>query len=408
MAPSLVSRASCEAAVVAIALISAPRAAAAQAAPQPSASPSSPPTPVRTAQPAQPMPAPTSPGPATPPTEVPAPPVPAPPAAEPPPESAAHAPQPEVEPRYWAPHPKPAPGEFPPEVHEHEPFDPRVRQNIFGQKITPEWDPEKIINTDRPDFTDVLPTVGKYVWQSESGASFRHRVGPDYALNRSSVPETTIRLGLTDRFELRIKWDSFLFSQRSGSAAEGTPTGKSAYGSDFLLGFKWMAVPQAGWLPGHTIVGTLTTRMGSGGPAQTLIQPGLNWVYGWQINKWLVLRGSTGVEFVVVEPQRRLDKPAPSAFDPSSPRTTFDLHQSVVTYMQVVKRLGMYLEWFSFYDFGAERLQQHNGGVGLYIYLTPNIQLDLRGGSTIAGNVRETFTGAGISFRGKYKYKQRR
>ncbi len=313
----------------------------------------------------------------------------------------------EGEPRYWTPYPRPAPQEFPEPPPEHDTIDPRVRHNIFGQKISPEWDPEKIINTDRPDFTDVLPTVGKHVWQSESGASFRHRVGPDYTLNRSSLPETTLRLGLTERFELRIKWDSFLFSQRSGAAAEGT-AGKSAYGSDFLIGFKWMAVPQAGWLPGHTLLGTLTTRMGSGGPAQTLIQPGINWVYGWQINKWLVVRGSTGVEFVVVEPQRAPGQPAPNALEPGSPRTIFDLHQSVVSYMQVFKRLGMYVEWFSFYDFGAERLQQHNGGVGLYIYLTPNIQIDLRGGSTIAGNVRETFTGAGISFRGKYKYKKRR
>ena len=61
-------------------------------------------------------------------------------------------------------------------------------------------------------------------------------------------------------------------------------------------------MPQAGWLPGHTFLGTLTTRIGNGGPAQTVVQPGINWVYGWQMNKWLVLRGSTGVEFIIDEP----------------------------------------------------------------------------------------------------------
>lgn len=322
------------------------------------------------------------------------------------PPAAAERPAPS-QPKYWTPMSGAKAEDFPAHEldREDESFDPNERQNIFNQKINGKWDPERLINTDRPDFTDVLPTVGKNVWQTESGAAFRHRVGADYTQNRTSVPETTIRLGLTDRFELRLKWDSFLFSQRTGTAAEGTPAGKSAYGSDFLVGFKWMAVPQAGWLPGHTIIGTLTTRIGNGGPAQTLIQPGINWAYGWQINKWLVLRGSTGVEFVVVEPQRRLDTPKPN-FEPGSPSTTFDLHQSVVTYMQVVKRLGMYLEYFSFHDFGADRLHQHNGGVGFYIYLTPNIQIDLRGGGTIAGTVSEVFTGAGISFRGKYKYKR--
>ncbi len=326
---------------------------------------------------------------------------PAPPPPEPPP-------APSPSPKYWTPLTGTIKAEdFPAHEldREDEAFDPRERHNIFNQRITGKWDPERLINTDRPDFTDVLPTVGKNVWQTESGATLRHRVGENYTLNRTSLPETTLRLGLTERFELRLKWDSFLFSQRTGSAAEGAPAGKSAYGSDFLIGFKWMAVPQAGWLPGHTIIGTLTTRIGNGGPAQTLIQPGINWAYGWQLNKWLVVRGSTGVEFVIVEPQRRLDTPKPN-FEPGAPSTIFDLHQSVVTYMQVVKRLGMYLEYFSFYDFGAERLRQHNGGVGFYIYLTPNIQIDLRGGGTFAGTVSEVFTGAGISFRGKYKYKR--
>jgi len=347
---------------------------------------------------------------ATPPPPAAAPPTAAEAPATRPTEPASHpapAPQPHAgagEPRYWTPYPRPKPEEFP-ESEPPEPFDPRERQNIFNQRISREWDPEKLINTDRPDFTDVLPSVGKHVWQTESGTSFRHRVGDGYTLNRSSLPETTIRLGLTERFELRIKWDSFLFSQRTGTAAEGTPAGKSAYGSDFLLGFKWMAVPQAGWLPGHTLVGTLTTRIGTGGPAQTLLQPGLNWVYGWQINKWLVLRGSTGFEFIVIQPPRRPDQDDVPL--PTKSSTVFDLHQSVVTYMQLAKRLGMYLEWFSFYDYGADRLHQQNGGIGAYIYLTPNIQLDLRGGGTLAGTFSETFVGAGISFRGKYKYKKR-
>lgn len=316
---------------------------------------------------------------------------------------------PPVPPKYWAPLSGAKPEGFPAHEldREDEEFDPNERQNIFNRKISGKWDPERIINTDRPDFTDVLPTVGKNVWQTESGAAFRHRIGDNDSLNRVSVPETTLRLGISDRFELRLKWDSFVFSQRTGLAAEGGPAGKRAYGSDFLVGFKWMAVPQAGWLPGHTFVGTLTTRLGNGGPAQSLVQPGINWVYGWQLNKWLVVRGSTGVEFFIQVPQRRLDT-GESSVEPGSPRTSLDLHQSVVTYMQLVKRLGMYLEYFSFYDFGAERLQQHNGGAGLYVYLTPNIQLDFRGGGTLAGTVSELFTGAGISFRGKYKYKTRR
>lgn len=294
------------------------------------------------------------------------------------------------------------------EEHHEEPFDPQVRQNVFGQRVTEKWDAEKIINTDRPDFTDVLPVVGKGVWQSESGISFRHKIGADYRLNRISAPETLIRLGLTRSFELRVRWDTYAFTARQGAAVPGG----ASYGSLFQLGFKWQAVRQAGWAPGHTFLGTLTYLAGNGrGPAATGIQPGLNWCYGWQINKYWVLRGSTGFEAFVKVPQKdEVDVPGGGSSDPEDTVTqgkaTLELHQSVVSYVQVAERLGMYYEWFAFWYYGHERGVQHNGGVGAYVYITPNIQLDARFGGSLNGLPHEVFVGGGISFRGGYDKKK--
>ena len=286
---------------------------------------------------------------------------------------------------------------------EEEPFDPQVRQNVVGTPVSAEWDAEKIINTDRPDFTDVLPTVGKGVWQTESGVSLKMRRGEEYGFNRWAAPETFLRLGLTKTFELRVKWDAYWFTDRTGTARSAG----ASYGSDMVVGFKWQAVPQTGWVPGHTFLGTLTYHAGTGrGPAQTAIQPGVNWVYGWLINKWLVVRGSTGFEVTIREPQARLSGDMTPSYDPPTRQTFVELHQSAVSYVQILKRLGMYYEWFGFWYYGLEKGVQHNGGVGAYIYLTPNIQLDLRYGGTIAGPVKETFTGFGISFRGRYNKKK--
>lgn len=305
------------------------------------------------------------------------------------------------------PHAPPPHAPPPPARHEdeeaEEPFDPQVRQNVAGTRVTSEWDAEKIINTDRPDFTDVLPVVGKGVWQTESGMSLKMRRGEDYTFNRWAVPETTIRLGLTRSFELRIKWDSYWFTARTGTASEQPG---ASYGSDLLLGFKWQAVRQAGWVPGHTFLGSLIYHAGTGrGPAQTAIQPGLNWCYGWQINKWLVFRGSTGFEVTVREPQAHKQGDGPT-FDPPTRQTFVELHQSVVSYIQVLKRLGMYYEWFGLWYYGLERGVQHNGGVGAYIYLTPNIQLDVRYVGTLNGWPKETALGFGLSFRGRYDRKK--
>ncbi|MFO0632921.1 MAG: transporter [Nannocystaceae bacterium] len=273
------------------------------------------------------------------------------------------------------------------------------RPNIVGQPVSKEWDAELIINTDRPDFTDVLPTVLKHVWQTESGYSYKIRRYDGSGHDRHQVPETLIRLGLTDRLELRLRWDAYAYTRRTGEAATSSSSSGPQWGSDFLVGFKWQAVKQKHWRPAHTLMGTFVYRMGTGGLANTAVQPGFNWIYGWQVNKWLVIRGSTGVEIIVREPQRDEGVVEP---EPSAPKTLLDLHQSAVAYWQIAKHLGAYTEWFGFFDFGAERAFQHNLGAGLYIYVTPNVQLDVRGGGSVAGEPREIFTGGGLSLRGDY------
>lgn len=116
-----------------------------------------------------------------------------------------------------------------------------------------------------------------------------------------------------------------------------------------------------------------------------------------------VLRGSTGFEYVAQLGQPT-DGERPEFFG------SIVFHQSVVTYVQWVPRLGSYTEWFSFYDYGFERGYQHNFGQGFYIYLTPNVQIDLRvvGTGFYGGDrFRDLTVGTGLSLRGFYHAKHR-
>lgn len=280
------------------------------------------------------------------------------------------------------------------------------RQNVANQPVSHEWDAMELINTDRPDFTDVLPTVKKYMWQLESGYSFSLREGDDYTYQRHRGPESLIRYGLTERMELRVRWDSAWYTQRTGTVA-GEPG--IAFSSEMLVGFKWQAILQDGWLPAHSFMGTVMFRGAQGGPARTGVEPGLNWIYGWQVTKALVIRGSTGLEVVTIFPQRVGGSPEDAPFNPRT-LNTIALHQSVVMYVQWIKRLGTYTEWFSFYDFGAERGNQHNVGQGFYIYITPNIQIDLRVVGTVfaqGDRFRDLTVGSGLSLRGFYHRKDK-
>jgi hypothetical protein len=93
--------------------------------------------------------------------------------------------------------------------------------------------------TDRPDITESSAVVGRGVWQLESGVSFE-RDGHDADASRAlSAPMALLRLGLSDRLELRLGADGFE-SQRAvagGSRMTGF--------SDVTAGFKYVLADQA-------------------------------------------------------------------------------------------------------------------------------------------------------------------
>lgn len=257
-----------------------------------------------------------------------------------------------------------------------------IRPNIVGESADDDWDATRIINTDRPDFTDVLPTVPPGGWQIESGYTFRRASPADGNLTRHQTPEALLRVGLFDRFELRARIDGYLFTDRGTGAATPAPAG------DLLLGFKWEALRQRGWIPALTVIGVVTNRASATRRFDGGVMPGANLVYGWQLTRWLVLRGSTGVDMLTTRaPASRL-------------RPFAEIHQSAVAYWQISKRLGAYTEWYALFDVGAVQQSQHFAGTGLYVYITPDVQLDARFGHSVAGT-SEWFTGAGISARGR-------
>jgi|LauGreDrversion4_2_1035121.scaffolds.fasta_scaffold170763_2 hypothetical protein len=270
------------------------------------------------------------------------------------------------------------------------------RDNIIGEAIgDSSWDPLLIINTDRPDFTDVLITVGDGVWQLESGYSFKRHREPGANYSRHQLPEGQMRLGVGKRFEFRVRFDGYLLPDATWRpGAERT----NVLGADSTVGFKWVAFEQQNWIPQLTLMGLLAYRYADPDLVVSGLQPGLNAIYGWQINKWLVFRASTGLEFM--RKQRIEPKADGTPGDDGPVRSTPEIRQSLVAYWQIAKRLGAYTEWFASFTRGDVHEDQHNVGVGLYIYLTPNVQLDLRYGGTVSGAVKDEFMGIGFSTRG--------
>jgi hypothetical protein len=275
-----------------------------------------------------------------------------------------------------------------------------LRPNLLGRDVPPEWDFYNLINTDRPDFTDATFTVGKGVTIWESGYTFRRTNAPDTTLNRRQLPEVLLRYGLTDEFELRIKWNGYIITDQTDK-----PTGMKAMqagGDDLILGFKYEIRQQQDWIPMLTFVSGATVPTGTNGVSANQTQPYVNLVYGWGLRRWLYLKGSTGVDFLKSSDSTRVISGSLEGgpFIAATRENVTEWHQSLSLLYQASPRVGGFMEWFSFFSKNAEdNTASHFLDTGLFIYATPNVQFDVRIGKRLSNRDDTFFTGAGFSVR---------
>jgi hypothetical protein len=274
----------------------------------------------------------------------------------------------------------------------------RKRPNLLNRPIADEWDFSNLIGTDRPDFTDSPFSVGKGVTVWESGYTFRQIHDAETHLNRRTVPEMLLRYGLTDEFELRIRWNGYVILDE-----HHLPTGMSNTlfgGDDPILFFKWELLQQDVWRPMVTVLSGTSIPAGTRGVSANQLQPHINVVVGWGIRRWLYFKASTGVDWI--------KSTTPSLENPTSASPFFRMvrdntnvyHNSASLLFQASQHVGGFVEWFSFASTGAQDNRAvHYFDTGLYFYVTPNVQLDVRIGKRLSTEVNEVITGTGFSVR---------
>ncbi len=277
------------------------------------------------------------------------------------------------------------------------------RPNILNMPVSDNWDAMKLINTDRPDFTDVATVVGKGVTQIETGYTFNDYYDRVSRVETSTVPESLLRYGTSDRFEFRLKWANGYTETHTENIATGQSVTQQGL-SDFTLGFKYIAIKQDNWIPLQTIVTRLGVPAGSVNYSANTIQPGISYIYNWQVRKWWFIRGSSGVDWLRTKDLTfNSTSPLPAYATGAtslSPDSSVQGFQSISNYIQISPRLGMFLEWYLLYHRGTSNdTPQHFHDYGLYYYITPNLQLDARIGQQISHDYNNWFSGAGVSTR---------
>jgi hypothetical protein len=286
------------------------------------------------------------------------------------------------------------------DVRDRESFWYTERATVVGEDAEDEWDPVKLINTDRPDFTDVAAVVGKGVVQIESGLVQRRRDDEETRIVTESLPNVLLRVGTSDSFELRAKWRGAVRNEVTDLATGvmGSDTGAS----DLELGCKWVMAEQHDWWPMHTLVTRVNVPTGAHNVTADELEPGFSYIYNWQVRRWWFIRGNTGFD-LFQQPQpflRRDGGGAPTTTVDSRLDSYLEISQSISSYMQIAKRMGIFKEWFMFKRHGSrDDHSDHYHDYGLYLYLTPDLQLDGRIGWRIGDHLDESLYGLGISTR---------
>ena len=254
----------------------------------------------------------------------------------------------------------------------------------FAERLKSPFQPsdDEPLETDRPDFVEASSLVPPGRVQLESGYTFVQDRSGGVSTTGHAVPQFVWRIGLTERFEARIVWDAGYLFEREVDRGAGTITRRSG-GGDMDLGLKTALLKPNGWIPEACLISTLSVPTGADEFSSRKTQPKLNLLYGWDLTDDLSFAGSTGLQYLFADDDNFTQ-----------------ISQAFTTGYSITEKLGMYVEWFSFYYDGAVGAKpQHYADSGFTYKFTPNFQVDIRVGVGLNEAADDLFTGVGYAVR---------
>jgi hypothetical protein len=140
---------------------------------------------------------------------------------------------------------------------------------------------EDFIETDRNSFTFARTTAGANRLIVESSFSYINITGEKI---KFSFPETLLRYGIGDRFELRLGWNYETGRERVPGAGDIAGFFAANAEQQLYYGFKAVVTKESGWIPGSALF--VQGHTPTGGP-QSVSQLRTGYVLGWTLpNRW--------------------------------------------------------------------------------------------------------------------------
>lgn len=239
------------------------------------------------------------------------------------------------------------------------------------------------LETDRDSFTPSARTVG---WRRSLVETSHSFVDQRRAVDTHSFPELLVRIGLTDRIELRLGGNYEVGGEPATVSGVGGHSGLSeAEGtivreSQCLYGAKFGLTDQANWRPTSSLIVQGHTPLSGPEPA-TALQ--VAYVVGWELpGEWQV--DSAMRLFADSEHGDRFETWAPSVVVRQSPAERWNVHA----------------EYFG--QFSQNRRHEfvrHVVSPGVHYLLTPDIELGVRVGWGLNDQTARFFSNVGLGVR---------
>lgn len=215
--------------------------------------------------------------------------------------------------------------------------------------------------------------------QLEGGYTFVHDRIAGATISEHVLPDLLLRVGLTDRLEVRLGWPGYLARSHDAPWSE-LPEGEVL---DPNVGLMFDLFPQHGWIPQTAVAGAVPITLHGNLFAMDSFQPLGQVLYCWELGERTALVGTTGVA------QRR---------DPGDDYLQFQ--QTACLDYLLTDRLDVFAEWEMLVDHGsADDGSQHMLGGGIGYLWTDALQVSWKAGVGLDASAPDFLTGIRFALR---------
>jgi len=231
----------------------------------------------------------------------------------------------------------------------------------------------------RFDLGDRITALTRGRVQIEGGYTYTHDRAGGVSASQHVVPDMLLRVGLTERLELRIGWPGYV--------ATGYRDSLGSYSVDETLdpnvGFMLDLFPQEGWRPQTALVASVPITLDGNPLSMSSVQPLSEILYCWYPGERWTVGGSTGMGLFELFGDHFLQ-----------------FQQSVNVDYLLTERWATFAEWTVLVDSGsADDGCQHllSGGVGFL--WTERFQVGWRAGLGLNDRAPDFLTGIRFALR---------